>query len=137
MRSRIAILILFAAVLTGSGLTRVWGAKKTPTAGGASDGLDDPEVPIQRIREGTRLVAQSGRFAAIGDRIVFVSDRDQVRLVVLENLALERVSRMLGEGRGPAAWSVHGTITEFHGENFLLLERAVRKGVAPAAGRAL
>ena len=45
----------------------------------------------------------------------------------LENLALERVARAMQQGRGDVNWEVSGEITEFQGENFLLITRAVIK----------
>jgi hypothetical protein len=46
---------------------------------------------------------------------------------VLENLALERINRELGQARGNLQWTVSGIVTEFRGNNYLLVTRAVVK----------
>jgi hypothetical protein len=81
----------------------------------------------QRWREGAELKDQLGEFQLAGERVRFRSLDRRIKLTVLENLALERVSRVIEESRTPAQWSVSGTITEFHGSNYLLITRAVVK----------
>jgi hypothetical protein len=44
---------------------------------------------------------------------------------VLENLALQRISQVLDENRGPRQWIVSGLITEYRGSNYLLVTKAV------------
>jgi hypothetical protein len=84
-----------------------------------------------RIREGTRVVEQLGYFQATGDRSTFHSADGKIRIVGLENLILERISRISEETPGKVEWNVSGTITEFRGNNFLLVSRAVlRSNVA-------
>lgn len=78
-----------------------------------------------RDREGSKLVNQVGEFHEAGQRISFYFDGSKRSLVVLENLALERISRDLEQGT--RKWSVNGTITEFRGSNYLLIERALMK----------
>jgi hypothetical protein len=46
---------------------------------------------------------------------------------VLENLALERIVRILNETRGQRQWLVSGTITEYRGSNYLLISKAVQR----------
>jgi hypothetical protein len=85
---------------------------------------DDAEF---RIREGIELTNEVGEFQVAGERIRFRPRDRNVKLTVLENTALERVSRVLDETRTPPTWSVSGRITEYHGSNFLLITRAVVK----------
>lgn len=80
---------------------------------------------LGRVREGSKLVQQVGEFHQAGERISFYVDGSKDSLVVLENLALERISRDLEQGT--RKWSVTGTITEFRGSNYLLIERALMK----------
>ena len=80
---------------------------------------------LHRVREGSRLVEQLGEFRDKGGRIAFFPDGSSHWLVVLENLALERVARDLE--LGTRKWSVTGTITEYYGLNYLLVQRAVLK----------
>ena len=83
-----------------------------------------------RLREGAEVDDQVGRFEVSGDRVVFVSKRIGQRLVVLENLALQRIARSLAERPQPSQWKVSGTITEFRGANFILLRRATLQGAS-------
>ncbi len=89
--------------------------EKTQPSGGHKD----------RLREGTELVEQPGIFRMAGDRMTFFTDLGEGRFVVLENLILERVGDVIGEYQTPPYWSVTGTLTEYQGENFLLIRRAV------------
>jgi hypothetical protein len=79
---------------------------------------------LPRIREGTSLVEQAGVFQKAGDRITFFTSDGQSRFVVLENLQLERVSRAIGDNLPPPQWTVSGSVTEYCGANYLLVERA-------------
>ena len=81
----------------------------------------------QRLREGTHISDAIGEFQKSSDRYAFIQQDGKRALRVLENLALERVVRVLEDDPSPRAWSVSGTITEYRGENFLLLTRAVLK----------
>lgn len=80
-----------------------------------------------RIREGSKLVDQIGEFQKSGDQINFFAKQPHGALRVLENLALERVVRVLDDNPAKRVWSVTGVITEFRGENYLLVTRAVLK----------
>jgi hypothetical protein len=91
----------------------------------------------ERLREGTRLIDVPGAFQSIGaDRIAFSPTGSKDSYRVLENQALERVGRALDENRGPRPWIVSGTITEYHGANYLLVTKAVEQlPEGDAAGR--
>jgi hypothetical protein len=97
-------------------------AETTPTAttvAGKAKGTD-------RLREGTRLIDVIGAFQSVGgDSVSFSPGGNKDSFRVLENLALERVSRTLDENRGTRQWVVSGTITEYRGSNYLLLTKAV------------
>jgi len=77
-----------------------------------------------RLREGSRFTDEIGEFRETGGRIAFFPDFGS-SMVVLENLALERVSRDMDQGK--RKWSVSGKVTEFRGSNYLILERVVLK----------
>jgi hypothetical protein len=86
------------------------------------------DKPKQRQREGVKLSDRRGRFERRGERYVFLSDAPVGHFMVLENLMLERVANVLADAAGgQLRWSVTGTVTEFRGVNFLLLDRAVVK----------
>lgn len=80
--------------------------------------------PVHRLREGTEVVDQLGRFQAAGDRLVFVAEPGKQRLVVLENLGLERILRAVADRPAQSQWKVSGTVTEYRGANFILIRRA-------------
>jgi len=104
--------------------------KSTSTADDKDEaGIDLAKV---RLREGTQLRDVTGRFRQSGDSLTFI-DQDDRKISGLPNLNMERVLRMLKTVEEPEsiAWSVSGTITEFAGENYLLISRAVYKSAAP------
>jgi hypothetical protein len=92
-----------------------------------------------RLREGTMLDT-SGTFKHTGDRIMFYASGDSRRFGTLENLNLERISRVISETSEALEWNISGTVTEFQGTNYLLVSRAILKSkpqrrgtVGPAA----
>jgi len=105
-----------------------------PTAPQATRSSDEP--PGERLREGTALKSVSGTFEIIGERILFRPSERELSLPVLENLASERVAGMLDSAAG-RIWSVSGTVTEFRGRNYLLVERAVIRARSVPAGARL
>lgn len=76
------------------------------------------------LREGDRLINQVGEFRMTGEAVVFLPSSGEP-LQVLENLALERITKVLLETRGRREWTVSGMVTEFRGANYLLVTRAV------------
>ena len=78
-----------------------------------------------RIREGTEMENQNGYFRMTGDRVTFFSEGGKGRFVVLENLNLERVSRILAENPDHLRWSVTATVTEYRGANYIFVRKAV------------
>jgi hypothetical protein len=86
----------------------------------------------RRLREGTILTDEVGRFRQDGDGAVFVSEK-QFEFVSLPNLNLERVARTLkgSDESESIRWSVSGVVTEFNGRNFLLITRAIYKSASP------
>ena len=60
-----------------------------------------------------------------GDRVVFVSSERKDRYVTLENLNLERIVQALDDQPRRRLWKVTGMLTEYQGENYLLVEKAL------------
>lgn len=90
----------------------------------------DQLAPETRVREGSHFMNQRGSFRLAGDRVAFqLADVDR-RLIVLENLTLERIAAQLAKSSDKSVWSVSGTITEYRGSNYLLVTRAVLKSEA-------
>jgi len=110
-------------------------ARGEPAAtGGAAQG-DKKE---HRRREGTVLVDVVGSFKFSGDRATFCAADTGACFAGLENLALERVTQVIGDYPEQLQWSVCGTVTEYRGANYLLLSRAILKSkpvVKPAVKR--
>ena len=77
------------------------------------------------VREGTRIVDQPGYFRISGDRIVFFSTQHNTRYVVLENLNLERIAGVMADQSDRRRWKVNGTLSEYRGDNYLLVEKVV------------
>jgi hypothetical protein len=92
------------------------------------------------MREGTELVDQPGAFMLAGDRLVFVSVASKRRLIGLENLNLERISRTIADNPESVNWMISGTVTEYRGANYVFVRRAILKsrpatvGSPPPAG---
>ena len=140
-RSRIYILVGLSLLIVGNGLRFSPAADKTPAPklgmasqpspsastsrandpGAGNNSVQQPD----RLREGARLTDATGSFGFAGDRIAFHPDGSSDSFRVLENLALERISRVLSEGRGPSSWTVSGTVMEYRGANYLLVQKAV------------
>lgn len=76
-------------------------------------------------REGTH-VEFGGHFNVSGERATFQADEESIQFRALENLALDRILRMVRDaGSRQLHWTIEGNLTEFHGQNFLLIEHAV------------
>lgn len=91
-----------------------------------------PAALEHRIREGTQVVEERGVFKITGERVTFFSGGARLRLVVLENLNLERIVRVITDSPEKQDWVVSGRITEFQGANYLLVEKAVLKSESEA-----
>lgn len=82
----------------------------------------------QRLREGAEVLDTLGGFEWAGDRLNFVAENGQVETKVLENRMMERVVQTLETSTGDLQWSVSGRITEYRGNNYLLLTHVILKG---------
>lgn len=93
---------------------------------------ESEENAKRRLREGTVLTDEGGRFHQDGDGAVFVSE-SQLEFISLPNLNLERVIRTLkgSDESESIRWSVSGVVTEFNGRNYLLINRAIYKSASP------
>jgi len=78
-----------------------------------------------RLREGTPVVNQVGYFRTAGDRLVFYKADGRARFIALENLNLERISNAITDKPTQLEWNISGTITEYRGANYLLVDRAI------------
>jgi hypothetical protein len=96
----------------------------------AQDGVEDTELPktTQKIlREGTRIESSVCECRSDGNRLSIKLDNNESRsLIALENLAAQRVLQAATEDSKDSSWSITGTVTEFQGRNYILLERVSR-----------
>ena len=82
--------------------------------------------PTLVMREGATLKDITGWFKVTIDRVEFQATDQELKLIVLENLALERIVDEL-DGSSLVLWQVEGTVTEYHGRNYLLVHKAFVK----------
>jgi hypothetical protein len=135
-RTKIAVLLAALSILSANDLgstaqTAPVDSEKTyrPTENSREE---SDESCKRRLREGTILTDQGGRFRQDGDGAIFISE-SQYEFVTLQNLNLERVIRTLkgSDESESIRWSVSGQVTEFNGRNYLLITRAVYKSASP------
>jgi hypothetical protein len=113
-----------SVVLAGEGSAP---AAPGPTALSAAAAVD-PKLQVRR--EGTLLRDEPGRFVASGNRLTFVTS-DGTTYVGLENLNLQRISKVVAASPDPVQWFVSGTLTEFDGLNYLLVSHVRRRSAVP------
>ncbi len=81
-------------------------------------------------REGTKLTGQLGYFRTTGDRLSFHFAGSEESYACLENLALDRIAKVIAERHDTPdqlSWQVSGVFTEVRGGSYLLLTHAVLK----------
>jgi hypothetical protein len=81
----------------------------------------------ERVREGTELRDVLGTFRLTGDRATFCPADGVGKFGGLENQTLERVATVIAADPTPMEWLVTGTVTEFKGNNYILITRAILK----------
>jgi len=80
---------------------------------------------MQRIREGTAFKDMHVFFRQIDDRTALYTVEDNRRFMCHENLTLERILAAIQEKPERQFWKIDGEFTEFRGENFITIRRAV------------
>lgn len=95
-----------------------------PPAGADSGAAATVPGPM-RLREGTALRGLIGSIRPVGERWTLFLSRGDERYILLENLALERILRTNASFTEAPDWTVDGTVTEFRGQNYLLIEKAL------------
>ena len=119
-----AIVLAFAVSVT---VGQDFGSTVTSDVEGNDPLPRNGKETLNVLREGTKIDNQLGLFQVTGDRTTFVTDDGERNFVGLENLNLERVVRILSDKPEQLQWSVSGAITEYQGQNFLTITRAVFK----------
>lgn len=85
---------------------------------------DRNEPAAKRHREGSQIRDRAAQFKIAGDRIEYVPSDGAATMMVLENLALERVKNEVVRVGSAVRWDVIATVMEFEGHNYVLLQRA-------------
>ncbi len=132
-------ILVALAVLTGGSLAgELWRLTPSP----------DETLSRHRLREGTRVSEQLGTVRQRDNRWYFdplpvaagASQASELRSAspgplpptqLLENLSLQRIVRLIGHDTSDNQWLISGVVTEFFGENQLLIESATRAPAAP------
>lgn len=92
-----------------------------------------PNAPVLRVvREGTHLVNHSGRLShsADGKEAIFTFDTDGTTMgdppmIILPNLKLQSMEAVEIGKAADAHFRISGTVTEYKGRNYILLDKAV------------
>lgn len=111
----------------------------------AAEPVPDRTGPRQispTIREGTQIPPTTGKFVSVGRRWLFVPEQVpppdgkggpataiDFPILVIENLLLQRVVEAVRDDTIANDWAVTGRVTEFFGENRLILLTARRDDV--------
>ena len=119
------------AILMLLGTASTWAeAPPTNTARPASDDAigEVEEGSPHRQREGTHLTSQHGYFRGSGDGLIFHLRGSKEKYPALENLALERVGKVMSDRHDhpdQLTWEVRGFFTEYRGSNYMVITHAV------------
>ena len=84
----------------------------------------------QLQREGTTAQSQHVIFRVAGNRVVMTVAQGSDRFFCLENLNLQRVTDVLSDNPTLTDWTVDYIVTEYKGENYILIQRAVLTSTA-------
>jgi len=95
----------------------------------ALGGKEPGSKKLMRLREGFKLENVPGSFTRTGEtEVVFNLAKEERIFAALPNLALDRVLDTIehrsGNSGSELPWTVSGVVTEFRGENYLLVTRA-------------
>lgn len=119
-RSRMAMGKIAGGLLLVAVVVAAAAAQESTLRQSARSGKDKTQ-----LREGARLLDREGTLAERGERWVFTPDSEKEGFTLLENQTLERMTSAASNSTQEQKWSVSGVVTEFQGNHYLLLERAV------------
>ena len=125
-----------ATVLLGCVVASALLGGATPDSGTRRPGGDSPKAPagnrskdslgsLSVLREGTQIEGAAGEIRRGSSRFIFTQTGSRRELLLLENLALERLVRLVERSNRSISCYATGTVTEYRGVNYLLLERTV------------
>jgi hypothetical protein len=114
-RSDMPLILLAAALILWSRIGFVAGQADS----------DGPQ-PVKLIREGTRIDDRPAVCRFNGERLSVELDGQENAILALENLAAQRILVAVRDDPNDNRWLLNGTITEFLGSNYVMLERVKR-----------
>ncbi len=133
----IVITIYFGLIRKDTALAQNPSAAATgsnPEMASNNDGLmAKTEVKTEKrtlIREGTTYHGQHVVFRVTGSRVILTMVNGSERFFCLENLNLQRIAEVLRNNPTLTDWNVDYVITEYQGENYVLIHRAVLTSTA-------
>lgn len=121
-RRRLCLATFVGVVTAGSLQAETSGSGNLQPAKREGSG-ENPAAATQR-REGMKLQDVTGELREAGRRWVFISAGESFQ--VLENLALQRAVQAIRDDSNDRFWTADAQVTEFMGENYLLILRMVR-----------
>ena len=101
-----------------------------PEKASVNDGTVKKSEKRPLVREGTTAQSQHVIFRLTGNRVVMTMTQGSDRFFCLENLNLQRVTDVLRDNPTLTDWTVDYVVTEFKGENYVLIQRAVLASTA-------
>lgn len=131
LRSPALWVILCAVLIAGAsnwrsettGSVATWGSE----LGSASEDNRSSEEKASLLREDTPLTQLRGRFKLSGERIMFTEEGANRSMKCLENLWLQRIMDSQKNDDRKVIWLINNArVTEFNGENYLLIESATK-----------
>ena len=102
-----------------------------PEKASNNDGLVKKSEKRPLIREGTTAQSQHVIFRVTSNRVIMISAQGVERYLCLENLNLQRVTDVIRNNPTLTDWTVDYVVTEYKGENYVLIQHAVLTSAAP------
>lgn len=112
--------------LTSRSVTEPSGALASASAAPDFGESAKGERTEQLQREGARVVNQLVTCRGAGERLMVELPQTSVPVAALENLAAQRILQAILDDIGSEQWVINGSITEFQGRNYILLDRVTR-----------
>jgi len=80
---------------------------------------------VGRELQGKYLHEKHATFQIVAERIHVRLPKNKRVMIALENLTLERIHKYVGRVEEKQTWEIEGQVTEYEGQNFILIKRAI------------
>lgn len=91
--------------------------------------VEEGKIKKKRLREGTIIKDKLARFYITGNRVTMHLDDGSERYICLENVNLDRIIKHMREHPAQRLWKIDGMMTEYQGDNFILIQKSI---IAPS-----